>query len=352
MRRQLYTTNIKNYSKKVKICYGIMDIGRTTERMMAMVRKEEFYYDSQDKLTKIHAVRWVPEGKPRAVLQIVHGMVEYVDRYDHFARYMAEHGFVVVGNDHLGHGLSVNSDEDLGYFAEKHGNQIVLKDIHRLKKLTQVKFPHLPYFILGHSMGSFLLRQYLLRYGDSLSGAVIMGTGNQPKLILRAGRILCRLIAKAKGWRYRSPLVDSMAFGSYNKKFRNEGCEVSWLTKDREIVKAYQSDKLCTFKFTLNAYYNMMTGMYELLKEDNLQRMPKDLPLFLVSGRDDPVGDFGRSVDGLYEQYIALGMTNVKRKLYDRDRHEILNEQDKETVFEDLRQWFDQQLETAVEPKV
>lgn len=352
MKRLINAANIKNYSKKVKVCYVIMDVGRTTERMMSMVRKEEFYYNSQDKLTKIHAVRWLPEGEPRAVLQIIHGMVEYVNRYDGFAGYMAEQGFVVVGNDHLGHGMSVNSDEDLGYFAEKHGNQIVLKDIHRLKKLTQVKFPHLPYFILGHSMGSFLLRQYLLRYGDSLSGAVIMGTGNQPKIVLRAGRILCRLIAKFKGWRYRSPLVDSMAFGSYNKKFRDEGYEVSWLTKDTEVVEAYLADKWCTFKFTLNAYYNMMTGMYELLKEDNLQRMPKNLPLFLVSGRDDPVGNFGRAVDALYEQYIALGMTNVRRKLYDSDRHEILNEKDRETVFADLGQWFNQQLETLTAAKV
>lgn len=311
------------------------------------MRKEEFYYASHDKLTKIHAVRWEPEGEPRAVLQLIHGMVEYVDRYDHFARYMTERGFVVVGNDHLGHGKSVNSEDDLGFFAEENGNRVVLQDIHRLRKLTQVRYPGLPYFMLGHSMGSFLLRQYLLRDGRTLSGAVIMGTGNQPGFILQAGCMICRAMAGVKGWRYRSGLVHFMAMGSYNKKFKAEGRKSSWISSDAAVVEKYEGDALCSFEFTLNAYYNMMTGMYELTKKENLERMPRDLPLFLVSGRDDPVGGFGKSVEDLYRQYIELGMTDVKVKLYDRDRHEVLNEKDKDTVFEDLGKWFSQRLEAS-----
>lgn len=312
-----------------------------------MIRKEEFYYHSHDKQTKIHAIRWEPEGEPRAVLQIIHGMVEYIDRYDAFARYMAERGFVVVGHDHLGHGKSVNSPEDLGYFAEKDGNRVVLKDIHRLRKLTQVNYPKLPYFMLGHSMGSFLLRQYLLRGGDTLSGAIIMGTGDQPRLVLQAGRLLCRMMAGVKGWRYRSRLVDSMAFGGYNKKFAKEGHDKSWLCGDVSVVEAYEADELCSFVFTLNAYYNMMSGIYELKQAQNLRRMPRELPLLLVAGDEDPVGNFGKSVSALYEQYKALGLKKVEKKLYHKGRHEILNDKDKAQVFADIEKWLLQKLKEA-----
>ena len=139
--------------------------------------KHEFYYTSRDSVTKIHAIEWIPDGEVKGILQICHGMVEYIDRYDEFAKFMSGHGYYVVGHDHLGHGKSIQTEADLGYFDERKGNQYVIGDIYQLQEMTKKKYPDVPYFMLGHSMGSFLLRQYLTMYAGGLSGAVIMGTG-------------------------------------------------------------------------------------------------------------------------------------------------------------------------------
>ena len=170
--------------------------------------KHEFYYTSRDSVTKIHAIEWLPDRDIKGVLQICHGMVEYIDRYDEFAEFMSEHGYYVVGHDHLGHGKSIQTEADLGYFDERKGNQYVIGDIYQLQEMTRKKYPDVPYFMLGHSMGSFLLRQYLTMYAGGLAGVIIMGTGHQGMLTLCAGRMICRVIAAFKGWKYRSAFVD------------------------------------------------------------------------------------------------------------------------------------------------
>lgn len=302
--------------------------------------KREFTFLSTDGLTNIHAIAWVPEGEVRGVLQICHGMVEYIDRYHDFAHYMASNGYYVVGHDHLGHGESVISGDDLGFFAEKEGNACVIGDIHKLRKITQDKYPNLPYIMLGHSMGSFLLRQYLGEHAEGLTAAVIMGTGQQPAFILGAGKMICRVIAGMKGWRYRSAFVNGMAIGSYNKRFQSENCMAAWLSKDIENTTKYVNDPLCTYTFTVNAYYNMFCGMAIMNKQERMGKFRKDLPLLLVAGQDDPVGNFGKSVEELYRFYKKSGIEDVQRKLYDGDRHEILNELDKEVVYEDILNWI------------
>ena len=166
--------------------------------------ENEFYYPSRDGKTQIHAMEWVPEGEIKGVLQICHGMVEYIKRYRELGEYLAERGYYVTGHDHLGHGQSVQSEADYGYFDETKGNQYVIGDIHRLREITMEKFPDAPYYMLGHSMGSFLLRQYLTLYGKGLAGAIVMGTGYQGTLILSAGQCICRIIAAFKGWKYRA----------------------------------------------------------------------------------------------------------------------------------------------------
>lgn len=167
--------------------------------MNKRVVKNEFYYPSKDGTTQIHAIEWIPDGKVAAVLQMCHGMVEHIDRYDEFARFLAEKGYYVVGHDHLGHGKSVTSKDKLGFFHESKGNTYVIGDIHHLRKITKKKYKDVPYFMLGHSMGSFLLRQYLGLYGDGISGAIVMGTGSKSNLLLTAGKVLCRIIAFGKG---------------------------------------------------------------------------------------------------------------------------------------------------------
>ena len=185
-----------------------------------MSTKKEFYFPSADGKTQIRAVAHIPEETPEAILQISHGMVEFIDRYDDFAAYLAEKNILVVGNEHLGHGSSVLSKEKYGYFAEKNGKNIVLSDLYQLTAIVKEKYPALPYFLLGHSMGSFFARQYLCTYGSQLNGAIIMGTGRHCLPETTAGKMLTSLIALFKGWEYRSRWIDNLAFGGYNKRFR------------------------------------------------------------------------------------------------------------------------------------
>lgn len=303
--------------------------------------KQHFSYPSQDGKTKIHAIEWIPEGNISAVLQISHGMVEYIDRYDEFARFLNEQGYYVVGHDHLGHGNSVQSKEDLGYFEEKNGNECVIGDIHRLRQITQKKYPDIPYFILGHSMGSFLTRQYLTIHGNGLAGAIIMGTGNQPLFLVKLGKMLCRLIASFKGWHYRSHFINNMAFGGYNKKFAPARTPMDWLSRNPKNVDTYLSEDCCTFIFTVNGYYHMFRGMEHLAKKENFEQIPKNLPVFFVAGQDDPVGGFGKGVKAVWQKYKNGGIKDVSIKLYKDDRHEILNEDDRQTVYEDIYQWLE-----------
>ena len=303
--------------------------------------KKEFCYPSRDGVTQIHAVEWIPEGEVKGVLQICHGMVEYINRYHDFAEYMCERGYYVTGHDHLGHGKSIRNEEDYGYFEEKKGNQFVIGDIQKLREMTTEKYPDVPYYMLGHSMGSFLLRQYLTMYGKGLSGAIIMGTGYQRSAVLNMGQLVCRVIAAFKGWRYRSRFVDKLSFGSYNKRFEPGETSKDWITSDKDHRQKYVNDPLCSFMFTLGGYYQMFEGMKVLTRKESMERIPKDLPVLFVAGADDPVGAFGKGVEKVYKKYKTAGMQQVSMHLYEGDRHEILNETDREQVYEDLYQWIE-----------
>lgn len=303
--------------------------------------KNNFYYQSKDGQTQIHTIEWIPDGKIKAVLQISHGMVEYIDRYDEFAKFLNQRGYYVVGQDHLGHGESVRSEECHGFFHEDDGNECVIGDIHELRQMTEKRFPDVPYFLLGHSMGSFLTRQYIQMHGAGLDGAIIMGTGNQPLLLVKLGKLVCKIIAGWKGWNYRSTFVNNMAFGGYNKKFHPAKTSVDWLSRNEDNVKKYIQDPWCTFIFTLNGYYHMFRGMEQLAKKENFNRIPKTLPVLFVSGQDDPVGRFGKGVKHVYKKYRNGGISDASIKLYEDDRHEILNEIDRYDIFEDLYQWLE-----------
>ena len=302
--------------------------------------KREFTFLSKDGKTAIHAIEWKPEGEIKGILQICHGMVEFIDRYDAFASFLNKQGYLVIGHDHLGHGKSVTSEAEYGYFGHPDGNAYVIEDIHALRQSTQQQYPALPYFILGHSMGSFLTRQYLTTYAEGLSGAIIMGTGSQPQAVLGLAKGICSSMAKIKGWHYRSEFVNNLAMGSYNKPFEPTRTSADWLTKDEAIVDAYLANPWCTFVFTINGYYQMFSGI-EIAQRD-ADKVPKTLPMFIVSGKDDPVGNFGKGVKQVYEDYQAKGIKDIVMKLYVDDRHEILNETDKHAVYVDILTWMDQ----------
>lgn len=309
--------------------------------------RDEFYYPSRDGITHIHGMEWKPDGPVKAVLQICHGMAEYIERYDEFASFLAEKGCYVVGHDHLGHGKSVQDDESFGFFHETKGNQYVIGDIHKLREMTEEKYPDASYFMMGHSMGSFLLRQYLTVYGKGLAGAMILGTGYKGWLILNTGQIVCRIIAAFKGWKYRSSFVNNLGIGGYNKRFEPSQSTKDWVTSDPELREIYEKDPLCNFVFTINGYYQMFCGMKELTKKENMDKIPKDLPVIFAAGGDDPVGGFGKDVQKVYEKYKDAGKKDVEIKLYQGDRHEILNETDREQVYEDLYQWLELKLKNT-----
>ena len=304
-----------------------------------MPQKEIFTYPSADGKTVIHACRWIPTETPRALLQIAHGMVEFIDRYEPFALYLNELGILVTGNDHLGHGDSVTDREKWGYFADRDSCDILLQDMHTLTEMTRTDYPGVPYILLGHSMGSFLVRNYLCLWGETLDGAVVMGTGFQPKALVQAGKAICSLLAKGKGWHHRSRFVDNMAFGSYNRAFVPARTDKDWLTRDTEMVDRYLAEPRCSFLFTLNGYHTLFTAIERLHDRTLLDGMPKNLPVLFVSGEMDPVGDFGRGVRLSADMFLEAGMRDVDVWMY-TGRHEILNETDRELVFAELARWL------------
>lgn len=307
--------------------------------------RDEFYFPSKDGNTEIHTIEWKPEGEVRAVLQICHGMVEYIRRYDEFAQFLCGEGYYVVGNDHLGHGKSIQAKSEYGFFNEKYGNACVLGDMHTLRQRTEKKYPGVPYFMLGHSMGSSLLRQYIQMYGNGLNGAVLMGTvADHKKAALLFGKRLCRVMAAFRGWHYRSKMVDNLVLGAYNKKFKPARTRADWITSDNENLDMYVADPLCSFMFTVNAYYNVFSGMIGIQRKESVYMIPKGLPVLFVSGADDPVGEFGKGVRKIYEKYRAAGIRDVTLRLYTGDRHEILNETDRDQVYKDLLGWFEKHI--------
>lgn len=309
------------------------------------MKKEEFGFDSRDGKHKLHAIRWVPDAeKPVCILQIVHGMAEYIDRYDEFAAYLADRGVLVVGDDHLGHGLSVHPGEPYGYFCKEDAPTVLVRDEHRLKKITQEQYPGIPYLILGHSMGSFITRNYLLRYGTGIDGAIIMGTGMQPKPVLKLAIAISTLQGLLLGGKHVSRFVDQLAFGVYNKRIEHPATPFDWLSRNEENVRNYIEDPLCGFVFTANGFQTLFRLICQLHDKDRLRRMPHNLPVLFVSGTDDPVGDYGRAVEQVYRSFKESGMRNVQIKLYPGDRHELLNEVDREDVYGDIYRWILQRI--------
>ena len=291
----------------------------------------------------LHAFRCIPEGEVRAIVQLSHGMVEFIDRYKPLAEDLARRGILVTGHDHLGHGGSIRTKDDYGYFAEPDGNRAVLDDLHAMTTLTKQLYPGVPYFLLGHSMGSFYARQYLCEYGAELDGAILMGTGYQPKALVTLARTVCRVLAVFFGWQHRSKLVRDLSVLGYNKGLEGRTPH-DWLNRDPAEVDKYRADERCMFTFTLNAYYSMFTGILRLYDPDFLNRMPKDLPLLFLAGDADPVGEQSKGVQRAIDSLKAVGVQNITQKFYPGARHELLMELNRQEVFADIGNWLDQQL--------
>ena len=303
---------------------------------------QEIYYPSHDGKTTIHACIWQCEGEPKAVLQLIHGMAEYAARYAPLAEFLTKHGIVVCAEDHLGHGKSVVSEKDLGYFAAKNGWQTVLADIRGLTEIVRPKYEGVPYFVMGHSMGSFFCRKYISLYGDELAGAIVMGTGFKGAGATGGAKFITRFVAAFKGWRHRSKFIDNSAFGSYNKKFEKR-TRFDWLSANPDNVDAYIADPLCGVPFTCNAFYGLFSIISQACKTSTIKAVPDKLPVFVVAGADDPVGDYGKGVEKFTDKLLKYGK-NASLTLYRGCRHEIVNDICAPQLFEDLAEFIEENI--------
>lgn len=310
------------------------------------VVKKVISYTSTTGVADISACCWAPENESdiKAIFQISHGMAEHSKRYEDFAKHLCQKGFAVFINDHVGHGESVASDDDLGYFGERDGWMGFVNDAKLLTNRAREEYPYKPVILFGHSMGSFVARSYCEKFGADLAGAVFCGTsGANPAAGI--GIQLASFIAKVKGSRYRSELINKIAFGSYNKKYSDVRTSFDWLTRDEKIVDAYIADKYCGFLFTAVGYRDMFTLLKSVSGKSWYENVPYTLPVLLVSGGMDPVGEYGKGVEQVYRDMKTTGHKDVTLKLYKDARHEILNELNRENVFEDISNWAEKKLE-------
>ena len=302
--------------------------------------RTEHYFDSHGE-GRIHYLRWAPEGTPKAVVQIVHGIAEYALRYDAFARYLNSLGVLVVAEDHMGHGKSMDTGTR-GYFAG--GWSAAVADTYRLMELTKTEFPDIPYVLFGHSMGSFMTRTFLARYPQSgLRGAVICGTGWMSGAVLYVGKLAGSTVCAFCGDRKPSEALQGIAFGSYNKQIPDARTPYDWLNRDAAQVDAYIADPLCGFTASAGLLRDMLGGMIYNQKKQTLQAMEKALPVLFIAGEADPVGDYGKGVQKAAEAFREAGMENVTLKLYPQARHEILNEINQQEVYRDVSDWMQSQ---------
>ena len=291
----------------------------------------------------VYAREWLPERPARAVIQIVHGIAEHIGRYEEIARFLSGYGFLVCGEDHLGHGRTAEGG-DYGFFAPADGWDLVVRDIRRLRELEGEKYPTLPYLLLGHSMGSFLTRTYLIAYPGTLDGAILSGTGQEPAPLVALGRALSALECRRLGPQGVSSLVDTLSLGAYNRRFRPNRTSADWISRDPAAVDAYLADPLCRSKPTVSMFRDMMEGLQFIAVRDNLRKMDPSTPVLLLSGDRDPVGGMGKGVRKVQNMFLDAGCTDVTLKLYPGGRHEMFHEVNQQEVFQDLLAWLEDRL--------
>ena len=297
------------------------------------------YFESSNGTDRIAYYVYKPVTEMKAAVQLVHGMCEYCERYEDFIDFLCGNGIMVFCHDHLGHGNSARDAEHLGFFAPERGWHFLAKDVVKLTRIVKENCRNVKLFILGHSMGSLVVRTVLAKYGYMYDGAVIMGTVNT-KIGTNAGIALTRSIGKIKGNMYRSKFMDDIVFGLNNRRIENPISEYSWISSDDEIVKKYEKDPLCNFHFTVRAYSDLMFLVNYVSRSDWAGKIDKELPVFICSGDADPVGMYGIAPQNVFNALNNAGLQDLELKIYKDMRHEILNEIGRQEVYDDLLEWF------------
>jgi len=306
---------------------------------------QTFSFTTNDKV-EIFTYKWLPDDeKPlKGIIQIAHGMAEHAARYNHFAEFLTQNGFIVYANDHRGHGKTIKDENDMGYFASKNGWFKVVDDMFTLSLLITEEYPSLPLFIFGHSMGSFLTRTYVCKHPKALQGIILSGTGGNPGIVRYVAKSIVFLYKNFKGKRARVKLLDKMSFGEFNKRIKNYKTPFDWLSTDEREVQKYINDPLCGKLFTVKFFDDLLTGLGFIFRKKNIRNISKELPVLFISGNEDPVGDFGKGVTSSFKKYKKSGIKDVSMKLYPVMRHEIINEIDKEKVFGDVLDWLNKHV--------
>lgn len=298
---------------------------------------KDFNVLSSDKIHTLKGKLYIPQGEIKGLFHLVHGMTEHIGRYTHLFTALANEGYLCMAYDNLGHGYTALSDDELGFIASKNGDDFLCRDVAVFSDEVRKLYPNKPYILMGHSMGSFIVRIAAQKYIKNLSRLIICGTaGKNPAAPI--GLLIIKVLKAIKGERAYSDFIKNLAFGSYNKRFE-EKSPYAWLTKDTEIMDKYSKDKFCTFYFTLSAMGDLMKLIINCNSNGWYSGISKSLPLFLIAGNDDPVGNYAVGVKSVYDKLISTNH-NAKLKLYENCRHEILNDSSKEEVIKDILEFL------------
>lgn len=304
----------------------------------------DFTFRSSTARNTIHARKCIPDSAPRAIVQIVHGIAEHINRYDDFMSFLAENGILAVGDDHLGHGQSVTEADDLGFFNDKDGWDYVVMDEERLHDLMVEEYPNIPYIFFGHSMGSFITRTLIIKHPEMYDAAIISGTGHQGKALVYGGGIMANALVVLKGARSDGKALNDVAFGTYLSHIENPRTPFDWLSRDEAAVDKYIADPMCGFICKASLYRDMMGGVKFVTSQKNINKMKKTKPIYFMSGKEDPVGDYGVGVEKAYKAFCHAGLRDVQMRLYPGGRHEMLNETNRTEVYKDILDWINEKI--------
>ena len=292
----------------------------------------------------LHARMCTPDSKPRGIIQIAHGIGDYIRRYDEMALFFAANGFLVVGNDHLGHGENITDESNTGFFAADNGWDHVVTDMDTLSDIIREQYPDIPYIFLGHSMGSFLVRTYIIKHPDKYDAAILSGTGHMPSSLILGGYALATATVKINGPQANGQLLNDIAFGSYNTRVDKPLTAFDWVCSDPEVVKKYVDDPCCGFVAKAGLFRDMMSGIKFITAKSNIAKMSKKQPIYFYAGKEDPVGEYGAGVERAYKAFCNAGCNDVYMKIYPSGRHEMHNEPNRLQVFNDTLDWINKRF--------
>lgn len=298
--------------------------------------EKEFWLSMSDH-TDIYVKKWYDTNiKPRAIIQLSHGMVEHINRYNDFATFLLKNNIFVYGNDHRGHGKTGEKQGQLGYLSDQNGFSKVTCDLYEITKLITKEYPNTPLFLFGHSMGSFLGRNYIQNHSESIDGIILSGTGFYPTFTSSSGKALASMLPAKK----ESNIMNTIAFGTYNRKIKNKKTSFDWLSRDQDAVMQYIDDPQVGYVPTARFFYDLMKGLGQIHLQKFNQQIRKDLPILLISGDADPVGNYSKGIWKVARDYEQIGISDILVHLFEDGRHELLHELNKDEVYLTIYDWI------------